>query len=154
MPWQPRRDARGHRPGTAAGTCVTLPGTGTLQPDLTGGELPLEGGLRFSRAGHRLEATHLVIHVRLGEGTTSADLSEDGGAATRSDLFQYPIARSSDALTPTSVGVKRMPQALTAGGTEAFTHAFGSSPTPGSNPLFLFDGNAEITNPFGALPKP
>ncbi|WP_328623108.1 hypothetical protein [Streptomyces sp. NBC_00354] len=31
-------------PGTAAGTRVTLPGTGTLQPDLTGGGLPLEGG--------------------------------------------------------------------------------------------------------------
>ncbi|MEV7729180.1 hypothetical protein AB0P15_31295 [Streptomyces sp. NPDC087917] len=140
-------------PATGSGDCVTLPGTGTLKPDLTGGELPLEGGMRFSGAGHRLEATHLVIHVRLGEGSTSADIAQDGAAPTGVSLFHYPIARSSVSLTPTSVTVKDTPLALTAPGTAAFTQAFGSSPTSDGNPLFLFDGNAEIINPFAPLPR-
>lgn len=140
---------------TAAGDCITFPGSGTLSPDLTGGELPLQGGMRFSGAGHRLDATSLVVHIRLGQGSTSADVSQDGGApAKNTDLFHYPVALSQVSFTPTTVDTRNVPLNLTTAGVTAFESAFGQSPVAAGTPLFTFDGHAQITNPLGGFPKP
>ncbi|MFI5617886.1 HtaA domain-containing protein [Streptomyces sp. NPDC051567] len=139
---------------TASGNCVTFPGSGTLAPDLTGGELPLQGGLRFSGGGHRLDLTGLVVHIRIGEGRTSADVSQDGAPAKNTDLLRYPVSLSRVSFTPTSVNTKDIPLTLTTPGGAAFTQAFGATPVPTGTPLFTFAGQARITNPFAPLPSP
>ncbi|MGW7103830.1 HtaA domain-containing protein [Streptomyces sp. NPDC054838] len=140
-------------PATARGTCVTMPGTGTLAPDLTGGEVPLEGGMRFKGAGHRLDITKMSGHVRLGEGYNTADVAVDGETAANFDIAHWPVSMSRVSFTPTTVSMKDNPLTLTDAAKKAFAKAFGASPTAEGAPLFLFTGQAEITNPFARLPK-
>ncbi len=139
---------------TASGNCVTLPGAGTLSPDLTGGELPLQGGMRFATPGHRLDVTNLRIHVHIDEGSTSADVSQDGAPATTIDLFHYPVSLGRVSFTPTTVDTRNIPLTLTTPATAAFTDTFGDSPVAAGAPLFIFDGHAEVTNPLSGFGKP
>ncbi|GAB2729256.1 HtaA domain-containing protein [Kitasatospora kifunensis] len=141
-------------PATATGNCVTLPGTGKLAPDLTGGEIPLQGGMRFSTPGHQLDVTNMRIHVHPGQGSTSADVSPDGSPATNIDLFHYPLSLDRVSFTPTTVDTKDFPLSLTDRGATAFTGAFGDSPVTVGEPLFLFTGHAEITNPLDGFSQP
>lgn len=141
-------------PATAAGTCVRLPGTGTLAPDLTGGELPLQGGMRFSSSGHRLDLTDVRVHIHIVEGNTTADASQNGAPARNIELVRFPVSLSRVSFTPTTVDTRNVPLNLTAPGAAAFTSAFGTSPVAVGTPLFTFDGHGEITNPLSgpALP--
>ncbi len=141
-------------PATVDGTCVTMPGAGTLAPDLTGGEVPLEGGMRFQGAGHRLDITHMSGHVRINEGYNTADVAVDGGPAANLDIAHWPVSVSRVSITPTTVSMKDNPLTLTDAAKGAFTKAFGAGPTADGEALFLFTGKAEITNPFGGVPKP
>ncbi|MFJ6798903.1 HtaA domain-containing protein [Streptomyces sp. NPDC091268] len=141
-------------PATSTGKCVTLPGAGNLSPDLSGGEIPLQGGMRFTGAEHRLDVTNLRIHINLGEGSTSADVAQDGATATHIDFFRYPVSLDRVSFTPTTVDTTNIPLKLTAPGAAAFTNAFGTGTTQAHDPLFLFDGHAQVTNPLGGLPRP
>ncbi|MCT9091616.1 HtaA domain-containing protein [Streptomyces sp. ASQP_92] len=142
-------------PATGDGNCVTFPGSGSLSPNLTGGEIPLKGGMRFAGRGHRLDLTNVQIHIRLGEGYTSADAAADGGPAAKNiELFRYPVSLNRVTFTPTTVDTKGIPLSLTAAGGAAFTKAFAATPVAVGKALFTFDGHAEITNPFSGLPKP
>ncbi|MFF4331123.1 HtaA domain-containing protein [Streptomyces sp. NPDC001591] len=141
-------------PATRNGNCLTMPVTGTLSPDLSRGEGPLQGGMRFASPEHRLDVTNLNIHIKLGEGSTSADIAQDGAAATHVDFFRYPVALNLVSFTPTTVETKNIPLKLAAPGAAAFTTAFGTGTTAAHDPLFLFDGHAQVTNPFGGLSKP
>lgn len=141
-------------PATTSGNCVTQPGDGTMSPDVTSADIPLAGGIRFESAEHRLDVTNLRGHVRIGQGSTSADVAQDSGAAKNIDFLHWPISLSRVSLTPTTASMKDNPVTLTAAGVAAFTRAFGGSPTSGDAPLFMFEGKGELTNPFGALPKP
>ncbi|MEV6735104.1 MULTISPECIES: HtaA domain-containing protein [unclassified Streptomyces] len=141
-------------PATASGTCVTLQGTGTLAPDVTSGEGTLTGGMRFTGGGHRLEVTNLQGHVRFGEGSTSADLAQDGGPVTNVDFAHWPISLSRVSMTPTTASMKDNPVTLTDKGTAAFVHAFGAGPTPGNTPLWSYEGKGELSNPFRSPAKP
>lgn len=136
-------------PATVAGTCLTMPGTGTVARDLSGGEVPLEGGMRFSAPGHRLDITNSIGHVRVGEGNNTADIAVDGGAATNVDFIHWPLSMSRVSFTPTSASLKDNPVTLTDAAKASFSKAFGASPTAQGEPLFFFTGQAEITNPFG-----
>lgn len=142
-------------PATVDGTCLTMPGAGTLAPDLTGGEVPLEGGMRFtSAAGHHLDIVRMSGHVRLNEGYNTADVAVDDETAVNLDIAHWPVSMSRVAITPTTVSMKDNPLTLTDAAKTAFTRAFGASPTAEGEPIFLFTGQGEITNPFGRLPKP
>ncbi|MFD9409373.1 HtaA domain-containing protein [Streptomyces sp. NPDC059989] len=141
-------------PATSTGNCVTLPGAGNLSPDLSGGEMPLQGGMRFTGSQHRIDVTNLHIHIKIGEGSTSADIAQDGAPATHVDFFHYPVSLDKVSFTPTTVDTKNIPLKLAAPGAAAFTNAFGAGTTAAHDPLFLFDGHAQVTNPFGSLPKP
>lgn len=141
-------------PATASGTCLTLPGAGTLAPDVTSADVPLTGGMRFTGGGHRLEVTGLRGHVRFGAGSTSADLAQDGGPVTNVDFVHWPISLSRVSMTPTTVSMKDNPVTLTAEGTAAFVRAFGAGPTAGNAPLWLFEGKGELSNPFRSAAKP
>ncbi|WP_171163722.1 HtaA domain-containing protein [Streptomyces sp. I05A-00742] len=141
-------------PATRTGNCVTLPGSGTLASDLSSGGGPFQGGMRFADSEHRLDVTNLNIHIKLGEGSTSADVAQDGAAATNVDFFHYPVALDLVSFTPTTVDTKNIPLKLAAPGAAAFTNAFGAGTTAAFDPLFLFDGHAQITNPFAGVPKP
>ncbi|GLX34273.1 hypothetical protein Sros01_03460 [Streptomyces roseochromogenus] len=141
-------------PATASGTCVTLPGAGTMAPDITSADIPLTGGMRFTGAGHRLDVTNLRGHVRIGEGSTSADLAKDQEPATNVDFVHWPVSLSRVSLTPTTASMKNNPVTLTPEGTAAFTRAFGAGPTPDGTPLFLFEGKGELSNPFRGSAKP
>ncbi|MFD4737615.1 HtaA domain-containing protein [Streptomyces sp. NPDC058412] len=139
-------------PATAADNCVTLPGTGTLSADLLGGEIPLQGGMRFTGAGHQLDVTNVHIHV--GQRTTSADIAQNGAQAKNLDLFHYTLSPSTVAVTPRTVNATSIPLNLTAPGATAFTDTFGSSPAKAGDPLFTFDGRAEFTTPFSHVATP
>nr|BFD89201.1 hypothetical protein KitaXyl93_05610 [Kitasatospora sp. Xyl93] len=141
-------------PATRTGNCVTLRGSGTLASDLSSGGGPFQGGMRFASSEHRLDVTNLNIHIKLGEGSTSADVAQDGAAATHVDFFHYPVALDLVSFTPTTVDTKNIPLKLAAPGEAAFTNAFGPGTTAAFDPLFLFDGHAQITNPFAGVPKP
>ncbi|MFD9333142.1 HtaA domain-containing protein [Streptomyces sp. NPDC060028] len=141
-------------PATVDGTCVTMPGAGTLAPDLTGGEVPLEGGMRFQGSGHRLDITRMSGHVRLNEGYNTADVAVDGGPAANLDIAHWPVSMSRVSMTPTTVSMKDNPLTLTDAAKAAFAQAFGAGPTAEGQALFLFTGKAEITNPFGGLSRP
>ncbi|MFI8275533.1 HtaA domain-containing protein [Streptomyces sp. NPDC085929] len=132
-------------PATASGNCVKLPGKGTLKTDLTGGELPLEGGMRFTSADHRLDLSNLNIHIRLGEGYTSADVSQDGAPAANADFLRFPVSPGQVSFTPTSVDTRNNPVKLSPAGTAAFTNAFGATPVLAGAPLFVFDGHGAVT---------
>ncbi|MFF4369481.1 HtaA domain-containing protein [Streptomyces sp. NPDC001594] len=140
-------------PATGDGSCVTFPGSGSLSPNLTGGEIPLEGGMRFTARGHQLDLTKVHIHIRLGEGYTSVDAAADGGPAKNIELFRYPVSLNRVTFTPTTVDTKDIPLSLTAPGAAAFTEAFAATPVAAGETLVTFDGHAEITNPFGGLPR-
>ncbi|MDH6122329.1 hypothetical protein ABH930_006695 [Kitasatospora sp. GAS204A] len=133
-------------PATVTGGCLSYPGSGTVSPNLTGGEMPIQGGVRFTGAGHTLELTNMVIHTRLGEGYTSADLSQDGAPATNITLFKFPVSPSLVTFTPTTVDTRNIPLSLSAPAATAFTNTFGSSPVAAGDTMFTFDGHAEITN--------
>ncbi|MEV6048355.1 HtaA domain-containing protein [Streptomyces xanthochromogenes] len=139
---------------TGSGNCVTFPGSGTLSPDLTGGELPLQGGMRFARGGSHLDMTHLVIHIRLGKGHTSADIAQNGAPGKNTTVFRFPVSLSKVSFTPATVDTKDIPLTLTSEGATAFADTFGVAPLPADAPLLAFDGQARITSPFGGLPKP
>ncbi|MGW2586228.1 hypothetical protein ACWCYZ_33805 [Streptomyces virginiae] len=139
-------------PATAAGNCVTLPGAGTLQPDLTGGEIPLEGGLRFSDAGHRLDVTH--VHLHPGARYASADVAKDGAPASNIDLYRFELSLRTVSVGLRTVDTTPIPVNITAPAAAAFTDAFGASPAAAGAPLFTFEGHGEITNPIGSFPKP
>ncbi|MFF4369469.1 hypothetical protein [Streptomyces sp. NPDC001594] len=141
-------------PATVDGTCLSMPGAGTLARDLSGGEVPLEGGMRFSGAGHRLDITNSIGHARIGEGNNTADVAVDDEAATNVDFIHWPLSVSRVSFTPTSVSIKDNPVTLTDAANTAFTKAFGASPTAEGEPLFFFTGQAEITNPFSKFPTP
>ncbi|MEU9097337.1 HtaA domain-containing protein [Streptomyces sp. NPDC048361] len=141
-------------PATSTGRCVTLPGAGNLSPNLSGGEMPLKGGMRFTGSDHRLDVTNLHIHIKIGEGSTSADVAQDGAPATHVDFFHYPVSLDRVSFTPTTVDTTNIPLKLTAPGAAAFTNAFGTGTTAAHDPLFLFDGHAQVTNPLGGIPKP
>ncbi|MFD9516818.1 HtaA domain-containing protein [Streptomyces sp. NPDC059979] len=141
-------------PATANGNCLTLPGSGILKPDLSGGELPLEGGMRFATAEHRLDVTNLRIHIKLGEGSTSADVAQDNETAQHLDFFRYPVSLDRVSFTPRTVDTANIPLKLATPGAEAFTKAFGPGTTAAHDPLFIFGGHSEITNPLGGLPRP
>lgn len=140
-------------PATSNGKCFTLPGAGNLSPDLSGGELPLQGGMRFASPDHRLDLTNLQIHIKLGEGSTSADVAQDGAAATHLDFFRYPVSLDRVSFTPTTVDTTNIPLKLATPGATAFTNAFGTGTTAAHDPFFLFDGHAQVTNPLGGFPK-
>ncbi|MEU7068130.1 HtaA domain-containing protein [Streptomyces sp. NPDC046161] len=135
---------------TTATNCVTLPGSGTLSADLSGGEIPLQGGMRFSDASHRLDVTNL--HIYPGKGSTTADFAQDGAAPTNIDFAHYEVSPRTVSISPSSVDSKSVPVNLTAPGAAAFINAFGTSPVAVNTPAFVFDGHAEIVNPFGDLP--
>ncbi|MEU9178407.1 HtaA domain-containing protein [Streptomyces sp. NPDC048550] len=141
-------------PATASGTCVSMQGTGTIAPDVTSGDGTLTGGMRFTGGGHRLDITNLQGHIRFGEGSTTADLAQDGGPLTNIDFLHWPISLSRVSMTPTTASMKDNPVTLTAKGTAAFTRAFGASPTPGNTPLWRYEGKGELTNPFRSPAKP
>ncbi|OEJ35229.1 hypothetical protein [Streptomyces subrutilus] len=142
-------------PATIDDTCVTMPGAGTVAPDLTGGQVPLEGGMRFTSAtGHHLDITHMIGHVRIGEGYNTADVAVDNEAAVNLDIAHWPVSMSRVSITPTTASMKDIPLTLTADARAAFIRAFGASPTAKDEPIFLFTGQGAITNPFSQLPKP
>ncbi|WP_035839269.1 HtaA domain-containing protein [Kitasatospora azatica] len=141
-------------PATVTNNCLTYPGSGTLSPRLTGGEIPIQGGMSFSGGGHRLDLSNLVVHIRLGEGYTSADVSQDGAPATNIHLLTFPVSPSRVEFTPTTVDTKDIPLRLSAPAAAAFTDAFGESPVEVGETLFTFAGHAEITNPLGGFPTP
>ncbi|GAB2701241.1 HtaA domain-containing protein [Kitasatospora kifunensis] len=141
-------------PATVAGGCLSYPGSGTLSPNLTGGDMPIQGGVRFTGAGHTLDLTNLVIHTRLGEGYDSADVSQDGAPATNIHLFHFPVAANLVSFTPTTVDTRNIPLSLTAPAVAAFTNAFGASPVAAGDTMFTFDGHAEITNTPGVPTLP
>ncbi|MFD3875348.1 hypothetical protein [Streptomyces sp. NPDC058623] len=141
-------------PATVSGTCLTMPGTGTLASDISGGELLLQGGMRFAGTGHRLGITNMKSHIRVGEGFDTADVAVDDEPAKNLTIDRWPVSVSRVAISPTSVTAKDNPVTLTDAAKAAFTKAFGASPTAAGEPMFIFTAQAEITNPFGALPKP
>lgn len=141
-------------PATASGNCVTLRGTGSLAPDVTSGEGTLTGGVRFTGGGHRLDVTNLQGHIRFGEGSTTADLAQDGGPVANVDFLHWPISLGRVSMTPTTASMKDNPVTLTAAGTAAFARAFGAGPTPGNTPLWLYEGKGELSNPFRSPAKP
>lgn len=141
-------------PATASGTCLTLPGAGTMAPDVTSVDIPLTGGMRFTGGGHQLDVTNLRGSASLGAGSTTADVAQDGGPATNVDFVHWPISLSRVSITPTTVSMKDNPVKLTADGTAAFVRAFGAAPTPGDTPLFLFEGKGGLSNPFRNPAKP
>ncbi|MEV7441303.1 HtaA domain-containing protein [Streptomyces sp. NPDC091204] len=130
---------------TASGNCITLPGSGTVSPTLTGGELPLEGGMRFTSTTHQLDVTKFTIHVRIGEGYTSATVAQDAEPASDIDIFRFPVSLSLVSFTPRSVDTKNAPVMLSSDGAAAFTRAFGAAPVASGKQLFTFDGHGEIT---------
>lgn len=141
-------------PATATGTCVTLPGTGTAKANLSGGDAPLQGGMRFSRNGHRLDVTNLHIHVRLTEGDTSADFAPDGSPATPTDFLHYKSSPSLAKVTPTTFDASPNTLYITTPAAAAFTDTFGTSPAAAGTALFTFEGHAEIVNPLSKFPTP
>ncbi|MFK0045972.1 hypothetical protein ACIQU4_17995 [Streptomyces sp. NPDC090741] len=141
-------------PATVNGDCVAMSGAGTLAPDLSSGEVPIKGGMRFSSALHRLDITNLHAHVGIGEGSNTADVAQDGGPATNIDFIHWPVSLSNISMTPTSGSITHNPVTLTPGAAQVFTNAFGTSPTAGSEPLFYFDGKAKLSNPFSGLTTP
>ncbi|MFI1252862.1 HtaA domain-containing protein [Streptomyces netropsis] len=157
--WQPGARARRVRQGgcsrfgsytgtggaTTNGTCVTMPGTGTISTDLLSGEIPAQGGMRFAGANHKLDVTNLRLHI--GSRTTSADVSVDGGPATNVDFLHYTLDPTKYSVTPTTVSTKPMPLNLTSPGRNAFTTAFAASPVEAGQRLFDFSGEAKFTKP-------
>ncbi|MBT2493929.1 HtaA domain-containing protein [Streptomyces sp. ISL-96] len=139
-------------PATAADNCVTLPGTGTLSADLLGGDIPLEGGMRFTGAGHQLDVSNVHIHV--GKRSTSADIVQTASAAKNVDFLHYTLSPSTVSVTPRTVNAASIPLNLTTPGAVAFTDALGSSPVKAGEPLFTFDGRAEFTTPFNDVTMP
>ncbi|MFD9406499.1 hypothetical protein ACFWBN_05650 [Streptomyces sp. NPDC059989] len=130
----------------------SIPGAGTLQPDLTGGEIPLEGGLRFSDAGHRLDVTH--VHLHPGARYAGADVAKDGALASNIDLYRFELSLKTGSVGLRTVDTTPIPVNIAAPAAEAFTNAFGACPAAAGAPLFTFEGHGEITNPIGSFPTP
>ncbi|MEU9194574.1 HtaA domain-containing protein [Streptomyces hundungensis] len=139
---------------SVSGSCLTYTGTGTVSPKLTGGKIPIDGGMRFANAGHRLEITNMTVNIKLGTGYTSADVSQDGAPRTNITLFSFPVSLSDVTFTPTTVETKGVPVSLAKAGDQAFTKAFGNDVAAAGSPLFIFRARGEITSPLANITGP
>ena len=82
----------------------------------------------------QIDMTHLVVHIRLGEGHTSADISQNESPGKNAEVFRFPVSLSRVTFTPTTVNIKNVPLTLTAEGTTAFTDTFGVAPLSADTP--------------------
>jgi hypothetical protein len=139
-------------PATGSGNCVTLPGAGKLSMNLTGGDIPLTGGMRFANADHRLEVTNLHIHT--GKSSTTADFARDGAAPKNVDFLHYEVSTRTISISPGAVDSKSVPLNITSQAATAFTDTFVTTPAGPGTALFVFDGHAEIVNPLSGPLKP